>query len=119
MLHHLRSKKVVSVLLLPIFLNACAMFETGEAKLKRVRTISIISVMGDELSFTRSGLNGMDNLSQHYSIKSWKLDDAIVKQAGALIQRTSRSSPSPMILSLFYSHSEKELADHASQPHTR
>ena len=108
MLHHLRSTKVLSVLLLPILINACAMFETGEAKLKRVRTISIISAMGDELSFTRSGLNGMDNRSQHYSIKSWKLDDAIVKQAGALIATHFQVQPIAYDPELFYSHSGKD-----------
>ena len=108
MLHHLRSTKILSVLLFPILINACAMFETGEAKLKRVRTISIISAMGDELSFTRSGLNGMDNHSQRYSIKSWKLDDAIVKQAGALIATHFQVQPIAYDPELFYSHSGKD-----------
>jgi hypothetical protein len=70
-----------TILLVGLSVGACAMFETGETKLQTVKTVGIISAVGDEMSFARAGLAGLNNSSQIFPIRSWGLDDLIVQQA--------------------------------------
>ena len=78
-----RSSRCVSfaTALLAVNLSACATFETHETKLQAVKTVGIISVVGDEMSFVRAGLTGLNNAPQSLPIRSWGLDDLIVQQA--------------------------------------
>src|SRR5229473_8630143 len=78
-----RSSRCVSfaTALLAVNLSACATFETHETKLQAVKTVGIISAVGDEMSFVRAGLTGLDNAPQSLPIRSWGLDDLIVQQA--------------------------------------
>src|SRR6266436_972508 len=85
-----RSSRCVSfaTALLAVNVSACATFETRETKLQAVKTIGIISAVGDEMSFARMGLTGLNQSSQSFPIGSWGLDDLIVQQAtGALSGR--------------------------------
>ena len=70
-----------TVVVLAVSVSACAMLETREAKLQAVKTVGIISAVGDEMSFGRTGLTGLNNRSQSFPIGSWGLDDLIVQQA--------------------------------------
>ncbi len=70
-----------TVVLLAVSVGGCAMLETRETKLQAVKTVGIISAVGDEMSFARVGLTGLNNASQNYPIASWGLDDLIVQQA--------------------------------------
>src|SRR5258708_349718 len=78
-----RSSRCVSfaTALLAVNVSACATFETRETKLQAVKTVGIISVVGDEMSFVRAGLTGLNNAPQSLPIRSWGLDDLIVQQA--------------------------------------
>src|SRR5437879_7355600 len=78
-----RSSRCVSfaTALLAVNLSACATFETGETKLRAVKTVGIISAVGDDMSFVKAGLTGLNNPAQSLPIRSWGLDDLIVQQA--------------------------------------
>jgi hypothetical protein len=70
-----------TIFLVAVSVSGCAMFATGETKLQAVKTVGIISAVGDEMSFARAGLAGLNNSSQSFPIGSWGLDDLIVQQA--------------------------------------
>jgi hypothetical protein len=76
-----RCVSFATVVVLAVSVSACAMLETREAKLQAVKTVGIISAVGDEMSFARTGLTGLNNRSQSFPIGSWGLDDLIVQQA--------------------------------------
>ena len=79
-----RSSRCVSfatILLVAVSVGGCAMFETGQTKLQTIKTVGIISAVGDEMSFASAGLTGLNNRSQSFPIGSWGLDDLIVRQA--------------------------------------
>jgi len=70
-----------ATVLLAVNVSACANFETRQTKLQAVKTVGIVSAVGDEITFARGGLTGLDNRSQSFPIGSWGLDDLIVQQA--------------------------------------
>jgi hypothetical protein len=78
-----RSSRCVGLatVLLAVSVSACAMFETGQTKLQAVKTVGIISAFGDEMSFAKAGLTGLNNRTQSFPIGSWGLDEMIVQQA--------------------------------------
>jgi hypothetical protein len=71
----------LATVLLAVSVSACAVFETGQTKLQAVKTVGIISAVGDEMSFAKAGLTGLNNRTQSFAIGSWGLDDMIVQQA--------------------------------------
>jgi hypothetical protein len=83
----------LATVLLAVSVGACAMFETGEKKLQAVRTIGIISAVGDEMSYAKAGLTGLDNRPQSFAIGSWGLDDMIVQQATTALNRRFQVQP--------------------------
>ena len=60
--------------------GAHAWFETRDAKLQSVKTVGIISAIGDQFTFEKAGLTGLDNSSRSGPIASWGLDDLMVQQ---------------------------------------
>jgi hypothetical protein len=91
-----RSSRCVSfatVVLVAVSVSACAMFETRETKLQAVKTVGIIAAVGDEMSFAKAGLSGLDNRSQSFPIGSWGLDDLIVQQATAALSGRFQVQP--------------------------
>jgi hypothetical protein len=77
-----------AALLLLAGLGACASVGAVPSKLQGVRTVGIISAVGDELTLTQAGLTGMENSDRSFSIESWRVDDLIVSRAGALLSRS-------------------------------
>jgi hypothetical protein len=75
-----RCVSFATILVVAVNASACAMFETRETKLQGVKTVGIISAVGEEITFARGGLTGLDNSSQSFPIGSWGLDDLIVQQ---------------------------------------
>jgi hypothetical protein len=69
-----------ATVVLAVSLGACASFETRQTKLQGVKTVGIVSAVGDEITFARGGLTGLNNRSQSFPIESWGLDDLIVQQ---------------------------------------
>jgi hypothetical protein len=91
-----RSSRCVSfatAVLVAVSVSACATFETRETKLKAVRTVGIISAVGDEMSFAKAGLSGLDNRSQSFPIGSWGLDDLIVQQVTEVLNGRFQVQP--------------------------
>jgi hypothetical protein len=82
-----------AALLLPVILSACASFETSEVKLGSIRTVGIISAVGDEFSFTTAGLAGFDSGDRRYSVESWGLDDMIIRQASTALSGRFQVQP--------------------------
>jgi hypothetical protein len=76
-----RCASFATVVLLALSVGACATFATRQTKLQAVKTVGIISVVGNEISFEKAGLTGLGNASQRFPIASWGLDDLIVQQA--------------------------------------
>jgi hypothetical protein len=62
--------------------GAHAWFETRDAKLQSVKTVGIISAIGDQFTFAKAGLIGLDNSPRSGPIASWGLDDLMVQQVG-------------------------------------
>jgi hypothetical protein len=82
-----------TVVLAAFSLGACAMFETGQTKLQAVKTVGIISAVGDQITVAKGGLTGLDNSSQSFPIGSWGLDDLIVQQATAALSGRFQVQP--------------------------
>ena len=76
-----RCVRFATVALVVLSVGACSTFETGETKLRAVKTVGIISAVGDQMSFASIGLTGLTNPVQSFPIASWGLDDMIVQQA--------------------------------------
>lgn len=66
-------------------LSAAAAFETRATRLQAIKTVGIVSAIGDEMSLTQAGLTGLNNPGQNVSIRSWALDELIVQQATTLL----------------------------------
>jgi len=81
MCRSIRCVRFATVVLIAVSVSACAAFETRETKLQAVKTVGIISAVGDEITFAKGGLTGLNNRSQSFPIASWGLDDLIVQQA--------------------------------------
>ncbi|UFZ08276.1 hypothetical protein LQG66_08025 [Bradyrhizobium ontarionense] len=69
-------------ILLILSSGAHALFETRDEKLRSVKTVGIVSAVGDQFILARAGLTGLDNGSRHVPIASWGLDDLIVQEVG-------------------------------------
>ncbi len=81
------------MVILAVSIGACAMFETRETKLQPIKRIGIISAVGDEITFARAGLTGLDTSRQSFPIGSWGLDDLIVQQATAALSGRFQVQP--------------------------
>jgi hypothetical protein len=82
-----------AMVVLALGVSACATFETRETKLQAVKTVGIVSAVGDEITFAKGGLTGLDNRSQRFPIGSWGLDDLIVQQATAALNGRFQVQP--------------------------
>lgn len=80
-----RCASFVAVILLAFCASAGAIFETRDAKLQAVKTVGIISAVGDQFTFARGGLTARDHDGRSLPIPSWGLDDLIVQQATAAL----------------------------------
>jgi hypothetical protein len=87
------SASFTAVVLLALGASACATFETRETRLQAVKTIGIISAIGDEITFAKGGLTGLNNRSQSFPIAAWGLDDLIVQQATTALSRRFQVQP--------------------------
>jgi hypothetical protein len=65
-------------------LSGCASIE-GTSRLQGIKTIGIISVIGDKSTFTPSGLTGFDNTPRSVSIEAWGIDEQLVAQATSIL----------------------------------
>ena len=52
---------IAMAILLVLSNGAHALFETRDAKLKSVKTVGIVSAIGDQFTFAKAGLTGLNN----------------------------------------------------------
>src|SRR5258708_31549613 len=88
-----RCASFATVVLLAVSVGACAMFETGQTKLQAVKTVGIISAVGDQITVAKGGLTGLDTSRQSFPIGSLGLDDLIVQQASAALSGRFQVQP--------------------------
>jgi len=84
-MRHSRRCAPLAAQLLAASVGACASFQTGPTKLQVVKTVGIISGIGDQLTIARSGLTGLSNRDQSFPIGGWSIDDLIIQQATAAL----------------------------------
>ena len=70
-----------------------AAFETRATRLQAIKTVGVISALGDEMSVTRAGLVPLNTPGQSVSIRSWGLDELVVQQATTLLNGRFRVQP--------------------------
>jgi hypothetical protein len=70
-----------------------AAFETRETRLQAIKTVGVISALGDEMSVTLAGLTPLNTPGQSLSIPSWRLDALVVQQATTLLSGRFRVQP--------------------------
>lgn len=68
-----------------VALGAAAAFETRATRLQAIKTVGIVSAIGEEMSLTQTGLTKLGNTGQSASISAWGLDELIVQQATKLL----------------------------------
>jgi hypothetical protein len=71
-------------LLAVLAFSGCASIQ-GTSRLQGIKTIGIISAVGDKFTFTQSGLTGFDNTPRSFSVETWGLDEQIVARATAVL----------------------------------
>lgn len=76
-----------------IALGAAAAFETRASRIQAIKTVGIVSAIGEEISLTRAGLTGLGEAAQSSSISAWGLDELIVQQATRLLSGRFRVQP--------------------------
>ena len=76
---------IAMVILLALGTGAHAWFETRDAKLQSVKTVGVVSAIGDQFTFAKAGLTGFDNSPRHVPIASWGLDDMIVQEVSSAL----------------------------------
>ena len=74
-------------------LSATAAFETRATRLQAIKTVGVISAIGDEMSVTRTGLIPLNRPGQNVSVASWGLDELIIQQATTLLNGRFRLQP--------------------------
>jgi hypothetical protein len=109
MRHSLRRAGFAVLTLLVLCGSARALFETRETKLQAVKTVGIISAVGDRFVFTKAGLTGFDNASRSVSIASWALDDFFAQQATAMLSGRFEVKPVSYPRATFAAISESPL----------
>jgi hypothetical protein len=75
----------VLAVLLVVLASGCASLDAPAAKLQALKTVGIVSAVGDEFTLTKAGLTGFADDDQRFSIEPWGIDDLIVSRAGALL----------------------------------
>ncbi|MDD1520743.1 MULTISPECIES: hypothetical protein [Bradyrhizobium] len=73
--------------------GAHALFETRDAKLKDVKTIGIVSAIGDQFTYAKTGLTGINNSPRNVPIASWGLDDLIAQEMAKALSNRFQVQP--------------------------
>jgi hypothetical protein len=81
------------VILVVLSSGAHAWFETRDAKLQSVKTVGVVSAIGDQFTFVKAGLTGFDNSPRSVPIASWGLDDLIVQNVASLLSSRFQVQP--------------------------
>jgi hypothetical protein len=75
----------MSAVLAALLAGGCATIDAPATKLQALRTVGIVSVVGEEFTLTKAGLTGPAADGERFSIVPWGIDDLIVARVGALL----------------------------------
>jgi|SRR5579871_631036 len=109
MRHGFRRAGFALLTLLALGGSARALFETRQTRLQAVKTVGIISAVGDRFVFTKAGLTGFDNASRSVSIASWALDDFFAQQAATMLGSRFQVKPVSYPRAMFAAISQSPL----------
>jgi hypothetical protein len=73
--------------LLTVVVSACVSIDAAPPSLQAIKTIGVVSAIGDQFTLTIAGLTGTESSPQTFSIEAWGLDDLIVSRVGAMLSR--------------------------------
>jgi hypothetical protein len=79
-----RCRPASLALLALLALSGCTSLQ-GASPLQGIKTVGIISAIGDNFTLTQSGLTGLDNAPRSFSIEAWGIDQQIVARAAAVL----------------------------------
>ena len=82
-------------------LSGCASIE-GANRLQGIKTVGIISAIGDKFTFTSSGLTGFDNAPRSVSIEAWGIDEQVVARAIPVLSQRFQVQPVTFQRELFF-----------------
>jgi len=68
---------------LAMIASGCATMEQPATKLQAVKSVGIISAIGDDFTMTRTGLTAASDADRHASIEAWGIDDMVTVRIGA------------------------------------
>jgi hypothetical protein len=94
-------RRLGSALAAVLALSACTSIE-GASRLQGIKTIGIISAVGDKFTFTPSGLTGFDNEPRSFPIEAWGIDEQIVAQAISVLSQRFQVQPVTYQRELFF-----------------
>jgi hypothetical protein len=77
-------RRLGSALAAMLVLSGCASIQ-GSSRVEGIKTIGIISAIGDKFTVIQSGLTGFDNAPRSVSIEAWGIDEQIVAQATSVL----------------------------------
>jgi hypothetical protein len=80
-------------ILLLLSSGAHAWFETRDAKLRSVKTVGVVSAIGDQFAFVKAGLTGLTDSPRHVPIATWGLDDLIVQEVSSALSGRFQVQP--------------------------
>jgi hypothetical protein len=83
----------MAALLLLLMLGACAALDASPTAPVAIKTVGVVSAVGDEFTLTRAGLTGLDNRVQSFSIEPWGLDELITSRAEAMLRQRFQVQP--------------------------
>jgi hypothetical protein len=73
--------------------GACASVGAPAPGLQGSKTVGVVSAVGDELTFTKAGLTGLEGRTESFSIEPWGIDDLIVGRTRTLLSRRYQVQP--------------------------
>ncbi len=99
-------------MVIPLVLSsgARALFETRDEKLKSVKTVGIVSAIGDQFTYAKTGLTGVDNSPRSVPIASWGLDDLIVQEVAKALSTRFQIQPVTYPRATFAATEESAMA---------
>jgi hypothetical protein len=68
---------------LAMIASGCASMDQSAARMQAIKSMGIISAIGDDFTMTGTGLTTSAAVGRHASIEAWGIDDAIVARIGA------------------------------------
>jgi hypothetical protein len=101
---------IAMTVLLVLSSDAHAWFETRDEKLRSVKTIGIVSAIGDQFTLARVGLTGLGNGARSLSIASWRLDELIVQRVAEALGTRFQVQPVSYTRAAFATIQESAIA---------